>query len=125
MTLESTLLPEDDDLNDDEDLIDVSTMLGTARLPRHDLTYQDLLDIIEEEIFSEVDWDDHWPDQIDGKQILGYRLNCDYSCPDFDGGHYITTIWDDNVPLYDIMSGGGDHYYLRPVKERMRYQGYE
>jgi hypothetical protein len=114
MTLESTLLPEDDDL------LDVSMLLGTARLPRHDdLTYQDLLDIIEEEIFSKVDWDDHWPDQIDGKQILGYRLNCDYSCPDFDRGYYITTIWNGDVPLCDIMTGGRRHYYLRFVQERM------
>ena len=103
----------------DDDLVDVATLWGTVRLPRHDdLTYQDLLDIIEEEVFSEVDWDDHWPDQIDGKLVLGYRLDCDYRCPDFDRGYYITTVWDGDVPLFDIMSGGIRGYYVRSIPLR-------
>jgi len=107
----------------DDDLIDVATLWGTVRLPRHDdLTYQDLLDIIEEQVFSEVDWDDHWPDQIDGKLVLGYRLGCDYRCPDFDRGYYITTVWDDDVPLFDIMSDGGCHYYVRSIPLRKRHR---
>jgi len=122
MESESTLLPEDDDdLTDDEDLLDLATLLGDVRLPRHDhLTYRDLLDIIEEKVLSKVDWDDHWPDQIDGKKILGYRLQCDYSCQDFEGGCYITTVWDGDVPLFDIMAGGGhnNHCYVRSVEER-------
>jgi len=107
----------------DDDLIDVATLWGTVRLPRHDdLTYQDLLDIIEEQVFSEVDWDDHWPDQIDGKLVLGYRLGCDYRCPDFDRGYYITTVWDDDVPLFDIMSGGRRRYYVRSIPLRKRHR---
>jgi len=106
-----------------DDLIDVAALWGTVRLPRHDdLTYQDLLDIIEEQVFSEVDWDDHWPDQIDGKLVLGYRLGCDYRCPDFDRGYYITTVWDDDVPLFDIMSGGRRRYYVRSIPLRKRHR---
>jgi len=86
--------------------------------PTNTQDLQDLLDIIEEEIFSEVDWSGHWPDQIDGREICGYRLGCDYNCPDFDRGYYIATIWDGHDPLCDIMTGGGRHYYLRSVQER-------
>jgi len=78
----------------------------------------ELLNIIEEEIFSKVDWSGHWPDQIDGREILGYRLECDYRCPDYDRGYYVATIWDGDVPLRDIMTGGGSYYYLRDIADR-------
>jgi len=81
------------------------------------MDYQDLLDTIIE-VLAEIDWANHWPDQIDGTQICGYRLDCDYSCPDYDRGYYIATIWRDGAPLCDIMCGGGDYYYLRDIADR-------
>jgi len=80
---------------------------------------KNLLRTMETEILAKVDWDDHWPDQIDGIHVCEYRLDCDYSCPDYDRGYYVTTIWSrNNVPLCDIMCGGGDYYYLRDIADR-------
>jgi len=82
------------------------------------MSHKSLLDIIETEILAKVDWSGHWPDQIDGAQICGYRLSCDYSCPDYDKGYYVATIWDGDIPLWDIMTGGGNYYYLRDIGDR-------
>jgi len=76
-----------------------------------------LLNAIEEELLSKVDWSGHWPDQIDGTQILGYRLGADYSCPDFESGRYIITVWDGKVPLFDVMANA-DGYKVRFIEDR-------
>jgi len=76
-----------------------------------------LLSVIEDEVLSKVDWTGCWPDQIDGKRVLGYRLDVDRSCPDFEFGDYITTVWDGDVPLFDIMANA-DGYIVRYVEDR-------